>query len=76
MKPSKTYLYDICVGGYYVFKVYRIEDATHQVYYVGERTNHGATVLADKLEDIKPQLERQVPILNDFWAKVDKGWSK
>lgn len=70
MKATKTYLYDIIVGGYYVFKVYKIEDAAHQVYYVGERTNHGATVLADKEEDIRPQLEWQVPILNEFWAKV------
>lgn len=70
MKPTKTYLYDIIVGGYYVFKVYRIEDAAHQVYYVGERTNHGGTVLADKEEDIRPQLERQVKWLNEFWAKV------
>lgn len=76
MKSSKTYLYDIVVGGFYRFKVFRIEDAAHQVYYVGERTNHGATVLADKEEDIRPQLEKQVPILNEFWAKVDKGLSK
>ena len=41
MKPSKTYLYDICVGGYYVFKVYKIEDAAHHVYYVGERLTTG-----------------------------------
>ena len=70
MKPTKTFLYNICLGGFYVWKVYRIEDAAHQVYYVGERTNHGGTVLADKEEDIRPQLEAQVPILNRFLAKV------
>ena len=69
-KATKTYLYDIIVGGYYVFKVYKVEDAAHQIYYVGERTNHGATVLADKEQDIRPQLERQVKWLNEFWAKV------
>lgn len=70
MKPSKTFLYNIILGGFYTWRVYRIEDAAHQVYYVGERTNHGGTVLADKEEDIRPQLEVQVPILNEFWAKV------
>ena len=53
-----------------MWKVYRIEDAAHQVYYVGERTNHGGTVLADKEEDIRPQLERQVKWINEFLAKV------
>lgn len=70
MKLTKTYLYDIIVGGYYVFKVYRIVDASHRAYYVGERTNYGGTVIADKEENIRPQLEKQVPILNSFWAKV------
>lgn len=69
-KATKTYLYDIVVGGFYRFKVFRIEDAAHQVYYVGERTTHGGTVLADREEDIRPQLERQVEWLNQFWAKV------
>lgn len=67
---TKTFLYNICLGGFYVWKVYRIEDAAHQVYYVGERTNHGGTVLADKEEDIRPQLERQVKWINEFWSKV------
>jgi len=70
MGATKTYLYDIIVGDFYVFKVFRIEDAAHQVYYVGERTNHGGTVLADKLEDIKPQLEAQVPLIKRFWEHV------
>lgn len=67
---TKTYLYDIILGGFYMWRVFKIEDAHHQVYYVGERTNHGATVLADKEEDIKPQLERQIKWLNEFWAKI------
>lgn len=67
---TKTFLYNIYLDGFYVWKVYRIEDAAHQVYYVGERTNHGATVLADKEEDIRPQLERQVKWINEFLAKV------
>lgn len=70
MKPSKTFLYNITLGGFYTWRVYRIEDAAHQVYYVGERTNHGGTVLADKEEDIRPQLERQVKWINEFLAKV------
>ena len=67
---TKTFLYNITLGGFYTWKVCRIEDAAHQVYYVGERINYGGTVLADKEEDIKPQLEKQVPILNEFWSKV------
>lgn len=66
----KTYLHTVCVGGFYQYKVYKIEDAAHQVYYVAHPVGHGGTVLADKLEDIRPQLEKQVPILNDFLSKV------
>ena len=67
---KKTYLYDIILGGFYRWRVFKIEDARHNVYYSGERTNHGATVLADKLEDIKPQLARQVKLINQFLKKT------
>lgn len=69
-KLTKTFLYNVYVGGFYVFRVFKIEDAHHMVYYVAERTTHGATVLADKEEDIRPQLERQVKWINEFWARV------
>ena len=69
-KIMKEYLYTITLGDFYQWKVYKITDAARHVHYVGERTNHGATVLADKEEDIRPQLEWQVPLINEFWAKV------
>ena len=70
MKPSKTFLYNIIVGDFYLFRVFKIEDAAHQVYYVGERTNRGGTVIADMEEDIRPKLEAQVPLINRFLEKT------
>lgn len=67
---TKTYLYSIIVGDFYSYKVYRIVDGIGQTYYMANPVSHGGTVLADKEEEIKPQLEKQVPILNDFLSKV------
>lgn len=67
---TKTYLYTTCVGDFYQYKVYKITDAAGYSYFVAHPVNHGGTVLADKEEDIKPLLEKQVPILNDFLSKV------
>lgn len=67
---TKTYLYTITVGDFYQYKTYKIVDGIGQTYYVAHPVSHGGTVLADREEDIKPQLEKQVPILNDFLAKV------
>lgn len=67
---QKNYLYTISVGGFYQWKLYQIVDGIGQVYYAAHPVGHGGTVLADKVEDILPQLEKQVPILNDFLAKV------
>jgi len=69
-KASKTYLYTYSTGGFYQFKIYRIEDAAHQVYYVGSPVGHGGTKLADTIEELLPQLDAEVPILNDFLSKV------
>lgn len=76
MQVKKEYLYTIALGGYYQWKVYKITDAAHISYFVAHPVNHGGSVLADKEEDIKPQLEKQVPILNDFLSKVDRGLSR
>lgn len=67
---KKEYLYDIIVGDFYAYKVYKITDAALQVYYVAHPVGHGGTVLADKEEDIRPQLEKQAVILNDFLKRV------
>ena len=67
---TKTYLYTTSAGGFYQWKVYKIVDGAGQVYYAAHPVGHGISALADKLEDIYPQLEKQVPILNDFLAKV------
>lgn len=67
---TKTYLYTTSAGGFYQWKVYKIVDAIGQTYYAAHPVSHGRTELADKLEDILPKLEKQVPILNEFLAKV------
>ncbi|MBQ3944396.1 MAG: hypothetical protein II670_02145 [Alphaproteobacteria bacterium] len=67
---KKEYLYNITVGGFYAYKVYKITDAALQVYYVAHPVGHGGTVLADKEQDIRPQLERQAVILNDWLSKT------
>lgn len=69
-KVTKEFLYTLCVGGFYSWNVYRITDAAHQVYYMVTPQGHGGTVLADKEEDIRPQLEKQVVILNDWLSKI------
>jgi len=70
VKLTKTYLYDYIAGGFYRFQVFKIEDAHHQVYYVGERTSHGATVIADTEEEVKQKLQAQVKWINDFLEKT------
>lgn len=69
-KAKKEFMYSIIVGNYYAFNVYKVTDAAKQVYYTGERTNHGGTVIGDTEEEVKRLLEAQVPILNDFLAKI------
>jgi hypothetical protein len=67
---TKTYLYTTCVGGFYQFKVFKVEDAAHQVYYIGNPLGHGGTRIADTEEELKKLLEAEVPIINDFLSKV------
>lgn len=67
---KKEYLYNIIVGDYYTYKVYKITDAALQVYFVAHPVEHGGTVLADREQDIRPQLERQAVILNDWLSKI------
>lgn len=69
-KISKEYLYTLCVGGYYQYKVYKITDAADYTYFVAHPVLHGGSVLTEKEEEILPLLEKQVPILNDFLSKV------
>ena len=73
---KKTYLYNICIQNKYSYKVYQSIDGIGQTYYVAHPVDHGGSVLADNEEDIRPQLEKQAPILDDFLSKVDKGFSK
>lgn len=69
-KVKKTFLRFVCVGGCYQFKLYKIEDAAHQVYYIGGRIDRGGTVIGDTEEDVIRQLEAQVPILNLYSSRT------
>ena len=57
-------------GGFYSWNIYRVVDAHKQVYYIGEPEGHGATKLADTIEELKKALEKEVPIINDFLRKT------
>ena len=72
-KAVKEFLYTIIVGDYYVFQMFKVTDAARQVYYIGSRTNHGATVIGDTEDDVKRQLEAQVPILNKWLEKIGES---
>lgn len=69
-KLAKEYLYTIIVGDFYAFRVFKVTDAAKQVYYIGERTTRGGTVIGDTEEEVKRLLEAQVPVINDFLAKT------
>lgn len=69
-KATKEFLHIHIAGDFYQFRIYKITDAAHQVYYVGTPVDHGGTKLADTLEDLYKQLDAEVPILNDFLSKV------
>lgn len=69
-RVTKEYLYTYYAGDFFPFKVCKITDAAHQVYYVGERTTYGATVIGATEEEVKKKLEAEVPIITDFWSKV------
>jgi hypothetical protein len=69
-KATKDFLRTIIVGNFYVFRLFKVTDAAKQVYYIGERTNRGGTVIGDTEEDVVKQLEAQVPILNLYTEKT------
>lgn len=67
---KKEFLYTLTLGDFYSWNVYRITDAAKYSYFVAHPVNHGASVLTEIETEIKPQLEKQVLILNEFLAKV------
>ena len=67
---TKTYLYDITVGNFYNFRVYKVTDAHKRVYYIGEPVSHGGTKIADEIEELRKELEKQVEPLNRFLEKT------
>lgn len=69
-KVTKEFLRLIVVGNFYQFKLFKITDAAHQVYYVGERINRGGTVIGDTEADVQRQLEAQVSLINRFLEKI------
>lgn len=70
MKLIKNYLYNICVGGFYQFKIFQVVDGQKQMYYIGEPVKDGVTNTAEKIEDLRKQLDAQVPLLNSFMRRV------
>ena len=69
MKLTKTYLYNICVGNFYQFKVFEVVDAHYQIYYIGEPVGRGGTKLADTIEELRAKLETEVPLLNKYHCR-------
>lgn len=69
-KVTKEFLRTIIVGDFYTFKLFRVTDAAKQVYYIGERTNRGGTVIGDTEQDVVRQLEAQVPWIKQFLEKT------
>ena len=69
-KATKEFLHIYIAGDFYQFRIYKITDAAHQVFYTGNPVSHGGTKLADTLEELYKQLDSEVPILNDFLSKV------
>lgn len=69
-KATKEFLRLIIVGDFYQFKLFKVTDAAHQVYYIGERTNRGGTVIGDTEKEVIRQLEAQVPLINQFLEKT------
>lgn len=70
MKLTKTYLYNITVGGFYAFQVYQVVDAHHQVYFIGEPVARGGTKIADTIPELHDLLSAQVPLLNKYTEKA------
>lgn len=69
-KATKEFLRTVIVGDFYMFKLYKVTDAAHQVYYIGGRINRGGTVIGDTEQDVIKQLEAQVSILNLYTEKT------
>ena len=69
-KVTKEFLRTVIVGDFYMFKLFRVTDAAHQVYYIGGRIDRGGTVIGDTEEDVIRQLEAQVPILNLYSSRT------
>lgn len=70
MKLTKTYLYNITVGGFYQFRVYQVVDAHKQVYFIGEPVGRGGTKIADQIPELHKLLEAQVPLLNKYTERT------
>ena len=65
-KITKTYLYNITVGGFYQFCVFQVVDAHKQVYFIGEPVARGGTKIANTIPELHDLLSAQVPLLNKY----------
>lgn len=70
MKLTKTYLYNITVGGFYQFRVFQVVDAHKLVYFIGEPVARSGTKIADKISELHKLLEAQVPLLNKYTERT------
>lgn len=59
-----------CFESYFQFKVFKITDAAHQVYYMGTPVTHGATKTANTLEELRKLIAAEIPIIKDFLTKT------
>lgn len=69
-KLTKEFLRTIIVGDFYAFNLFKVTDAAHQTYYIGERTTRGGTVIGYTEQDVVRQLEAQAPLIKQFLEKT------
>ncbi len=70
MQITKTYLYNITVGGFYSFRVFLVVDAHKQRWFIGEPVARGGTKTADTIPELHDLLSAQVPLLNKYTERT------
>ena len=60
MNATKTEIDFWCFAGYYQYRIFKVVDGRHNVYYIAEPKIPSATRIANTLEELKAKLELDV----------------